>query len=216
MGYIVIPMGNHDNARINVKRTPKELEMIYAFGLTMPGIPFIFYGNEIGMKQLYNLPFVEGAYQPRAGNRTPMQWAPGKNLGFSIAAPEMLYQSVDPSPDAPNIATEETDPNSLLNKTRKLIALKKTEPALSNCAEFVPVYAKENAYPFIYARAEEQEVILVILNPADRLEKAEFKLNIKSKGMKLLAGDKLKFDNIGQIYSVEVPAISYAIYKLKN
>jgi len=216
MGYIVIPMGNHDNARINVKRTPKELEMIYAFGLTMPGIPFIFYGNEIGMKQLYNLPFVEGAYQPRAGNRTPMQWAPGKNLGFSMAAPEKLYQSVDASPDAPNVAAEETDSNSLLNNTRKLIALKKEEPALSNCAEFVPVYAKENGYPFIYARAAGEDVILVILNPADRLEKAEFKLNIKSKGMKLLAGDKLKFNNKGQIYSVEVPAISYAIYKLKK
>ena len=198
-----------------MKRTPKELEMIYAFGFTMPGIPFIFYGNEIGMKQLYNLPFVEGAYQPRAGNRTPMQWTSGKNLGFSTAAPEKLYQSVDPSLDAPNVASEEIDPNSLLNKTKKLIALKKTEPALSNCAEFIPVYAKENAYPFIYARAAGQEVILVVLNPADRLEKAEFKLNIKSKGMKLLAGDKLNINNKGNSYSVEVPAISYAIYKLK-
>ncbi len=215
MGYICIPLGNHDNARINIKRTPKELEMIYAFGFTMPGIPFIYYGNEIGMKQLYNLPYVEGAYKPRAGDRTPMQWTSGQNLGFSTAPAEMLYQSVDPSADAPNVATEENDPNSLLNKTRKLIALKKSEPALSGYAEFVPVYAKENGYPFIYARAAGDDVVLVILNPADKLEKADFKLNIKSKGIKLLAGDKLNFKTKGNSYSVEVPAISYAIYKLK-
>jgi glycosidase len=214
-GYISIPLGNHDNARINVKRTDKELEMIYAFGMTMPGLPFSFYGNEIGMRQLYGLPYVEGAYKPRAGNRTPMQWAPGKNLGFSTAAPEKLYLPVDKAPDAPTVKAQEKDPNSLLNKFRQLVKLRKSEPALLAQAEFVPVYAKKNTYPFIYARANEKEVILCIFNPANRVEKADFKLNIQAKKYKLLAGDKLKITNKKGEYRVEVPAISYAIYKLK-
>ncbi len=215
MGYIVIPFGNHDNARINVRRTRKELEMIYAFGITMPGIPFIYYGNEIGMRQLYGLPYVEGAYKPRAGNRTPMQWTPGKNLGFSTAEPEDLYLPVDDAPDAPNVADQENDPNSLLNIVRKLIALKKSEPALAGYAEFVPVYAKENTYPLVYVRSNGDNTILCIFNPANRTEKADFTLNIKSKKLRLLAGDTLKFSNKEYHYTLEVPPVSYAIYKFE-
>jgi len=214
-GYITLPMGNHDNARINVKRTNKELEMIYAFGLTMPGVPFVYYGNEIGMRQLYGLPNVEGAYPPRSGDRTPMQWTPGKNLGFSTGDPANLYQAVDAAPDAPTVADQEKDPNSLLNKFRILTDLKGKEAALQAYAEFVPVYAKENTYPFIYARANGNEVILCIYNPANRAEKAEFKLNVKAKGFTLLTGDKLPITTKDGNYTVEVPAVSYALYKLK-
>ena len=214
-GYIVIPLGNHDNARINVKRTPKELEMIYAFAMTMPGIPFIYYGNEIGMKQLYGLPHVEGAYKPRAGNRTPMQWTPGKNLGFSSGNPEDLYLPVDSDKDAPNVETQQNDPSSLLNKTRKLIELRHNEKALWGYSEFIPVYAKENTYPFVYARAADDEVILCIYNPANRTEKASFSLSKKAKKLELLAGDKIDIKVKGNEYSIEVPPISYAVYKLK-
>ncbi|MBN1181319.1 MAG: alpha-amylase [Bacteroidales bacterium] len=213
-GYIVIPLGNHDNARINIKRTPKELEMIYAFALTMPGIPFIYYGNEIGMKQLYGLPYVEGAYKPRAGNRTPMQWSTGKNLGFSTGDPANLYLPVDSDPDAPNVATQENDPNSLLNKTRKLIALRHSEKALWGYSGFIPIYAKENIYPFIYARAADKEVIIAIFNPADRIEKAEFTLNLSAKKAELLMGDKIPVKIKGNKYNIEAQPVSYAIYKL--
>lgn len=214
-GYINIPLGNHDNARINVKRSDKELEMIYAFGLTMPGIPFVYYGNEIGMKQQYGNPNVEGAYPPRSGDRTPMQWAPGKNLGFSTGNPEDLYLPVDPDADAPTVAAQENDPNSLLNKFRKLVDLKGTEAALTAYAEFVPVYAGQNTYPFIYTRASGNEVILCLYNPADRMESASFKLNLKAKGFKLLIGDKLDIQAKNGEYSVDMPPVSYALYKMK-
>jgi len=214
MGYITIPLGNHDNARINVKRTNKELEMIYAFGLTMPGVPFIFYGNEIGMRQLYNMPNVEGAYPPRSGNRTPMQWAPGKNLGFSTGDSTKLYLPIDSASDAPTVAAQEKNPKSLLNNFRKLTYLKGKEAALAAYAEFVPVYAKENSYPFIYARANGEEIILCIFNPAERKEKAEFKLNIRAKKIKLLAGDHLSIISKGNKYTVETPPVSYAVYKI--
>jgi maltose alpha-D-glucosyltransferase/alpha-amylase len=168
------------------------------------------------MKQLYNLPFVEGAYQPRAGDRTPMQWTTGKNLGFSTGDPNNLYLPVDPNADAPNVATQESNPNSLLNKTRQLIALRHNEKALWGYSEFVPVYAKENTYPFVYARAADDEVILAIFNPANRTEKASFKLTTTSKKTQLLMGDKIPLKIKGNEYSIEVPPISYAIYKLKK
>lgn len=214
-GYINIPLGNHDNARINVKRSNKELEMIYAFGLSMPGLPFVFYGNEIGMRQLYGNPNVEGAYPPRSGDRTPMQWAPGKNLGFSSGKAEDLYLPVDATADAPTVTAQENNPNSLLNKFRKLVELKGTEPALEAYAEFVPVYAGENTYPFIYARANGKEVILCLYNPANRVEKAVFQLNLKAKGFQLLMGDELDIKTKDGNYTVNMPAISYALYKIK-
>jgi maltose alpha-D-glucosyltransferase/alpha-amylase len=214
MGYITIPLGNHDNARINVNRTDKELEMIYAFGLTMPGVPFIFYGNEIGMRQLYNMPNVEGAYPPRSGNRTPMQWAPGKNLGFSTGDSNLLYLPVDSSATAPTVAAMEKNPRSLLNQCRRLITLKRTEPALKAYSEFIPVYYGENTYPFVYTRANGNEIILCVFNPAAREEKASFKLNFKAKKIKLLAGDHLGISSKGFNYNVVTPPVSYAIYKV--
>ena len=213
-GYISIPMGNHDNARINVQRTNKELEMIYAFGLTIPGVPFVFYGNEIGMKQLYNMPNVEGAYPPRSGDRTPMQWAPGKNLGFSTADSNLLYLPVDTSANAPTVAAQEKNTKSLLNNFRKLTMIRHREAALAAYAEFVPIYAKESTYPFIYARANGEEIILCVFNPADRKEKAEFKMNIRARKIKLLAGDHLSIVSKGNKYTVETTPMSYAVYKI--
>jgi maltose alpha-D-glucosyltransferase/alpha-amylase len=213
-GYIVLPLGNHDNARMNVNRTPDELELIMVFGITMPGVPFIYYGNEIGMRQLYDMPQIEGAYKPRAGARTPMQWTSGKNCGFSSADFSQLYLPVDTSSDAPNVETEQNDPTSLLSRVKKLIQLKHSEPALASYAEFVPLYAKENTYPFVYARANGNDVLLVIINPSEKTATAEFQLNVPHKKFQLLAGTKMKKDKKNMTVRVDAPGISYAIYKM--
>jgi glycosidase len=213
-GYINLPLGNHDLSRLNIGRTTEDLEIIYAFSLTMPGIPFIFQGNEIGMRQLDNQPFVEGAYKPRAGGRSPMQWTAGPNLGFSDAAPEKLYLPLDPASDAPSVAAQEKSPDSLLNRVRRLIQLRKNEKALTAYAEFVPVYAKPDTYPFVYARASGSDAVLVVLNPADRATEARFTLEPMAKGHKLLSGRAMKMTTDGGKYVVEVPGRSYAIYKL--
>ncbi len=215
MGYISLPLGNHDNARLGNRRSDDDLEIIYAFGLTMPGVPFIYYGNEIGMRQMpESWPQVEGAYRPRNGARTPMQWAREMNLGFSTARADELYLPVDPADDAPNVQAQEKDPNSLLNRTRKLIRLRHAEPALAAYAEFVPLYAKKNTYPFIFARAKGKDVVLVILNPAGKDYDAVFDLNLSYSKMNLLAGKEMKLTRSEKRVSVIVPAQSYAIYKL--
>ena len=213
-GYICLPLGNHDIARLNANRTTDDLEMIMAFGLTMPGVPFIYYGNEIGMRQLQDLPQIEGAYKPRAGARTPMQWTGGQNLGFSTAEPSQLYLPVDSAPDAPNVAAEERDPASLLNRVRRLIALKHTEPALAAYAEFIPLYAKENTYPFVYARASGGNKLLIVINPAARPSVAQFPLAVTDSDWQLLAGTAVRFTRQESELRLEVPAQSYAIYRL--
>jgi maltose alpha-D-glucosyltransferase/alpha-amylase len=214
-GYIVLPLGNHDNARMNVNRTPDELELIMVFGITMPGVPFIYYGNEIGMRQLSDMPQIEGAYKPRAGARTPMQWTSGTNRGFSSADFSKLYLPVDTSIDAPNVETEQKDQASLLNRVKKLIQLKHTEPALAAYAEFTPLYAKENTYPFIYTRTNGNDVLLVIINPAEKAATAEFQTSVPYNMFQLLAGQKMVIRKKGTTVSLDAPGISYAVYKLK-
>jgi len=215
-GYICLPLGNHDLARINNRRTTDELEMITAFGMTMPGVPFLYYGNEIGMRQLEGLPQIEGCYKPRSGARTPMQWTPGRNLGFSTADPAKLYLPVDSTSDAPNVAAQEKDPNSLLNRVRRLIRLKHAERALAAYADFVPLYAREDAYPFVYARTGGGQVLLVCFNPADREAAARFECPFQAREWKFVAGRKLMLKQEGTETSIEMPAVSYGIYEAEK
>ena len=152
-GYISLPIGNHDLIRINNNgRDQRDLDIIQVFNFTMPNIPFIYYGDEIGMRQLSGFPAKEGAYLQRAGARTPLQWSRGINDGFSKASPDKLYFPVDTTDNAPNVDDQQDNPLSLLNFTRKLAVLHKEQPALTNYAWFVPVYVRKDAYPFIFER----------------------------------------------------------------
>jgi maltose alpha-D-glucosyltransferase/alpha-amylase len=170
-GYISIPTGNHDTPRPRWGREERDVRTIFAMLLTMPGIPFIYYGDEIGMKYLPEVPNIEGgtlgAVQ-RCGSRTPMQWSRGKNAGFSAAPTDRLYLPIDPSELRPDVATEEKDPSSMLNFTREMLKLRREHPALGNAADFQPIYAEKCKYPFIYLRVAGTERIIVAINPADR------------------------------------------------
>jgi maltose alpha-D-glucosyltransferase/alpha-amylase len=143
-----------------------------------------------------------------------MQWTKGKNLGFSTASPEKLYLPIDPTDDAPTVEANEKDSGSLLNRTRRLIQLKHTEPALAAYAEFIPLYAKKNAYPFIFARAKDKDAVIVILNPSGKESSAEFSLNIPFSKLILIAGKEIKVTKDNTKISVIVPKQTYAIYKL--
>ncbi|MBV8141274.1 MAG: glycosylase [Verrucomicrobia bacterium] len=170
-GYISLPTANHDIPRPTCDRGEQEVRTIFAMLLTMPGVPFIYYGDEIGMEYVYPSPDKEGGTigtLQRCGSRTPMQWSKERNAGFSTAPAEKLYLPIDPSPSRPDVATEEKDPASMLNFTRALLKLRRDHPALANTADFQPVYAETNRYPFVYLRTCATEQILVSVNPADR------------------------------------------------
>ena len=92
---------NHDTLRTAQRLTERERKLAYATLLMLPGAPFIYYGDELGMRYR-PLPSKEGGYT-RTGSRTPMQWDDGANLGFSQAAAEALYLPVDPAEDAPTV-----------------------------------------------------------------------------------------------------------------
>ena len=94
-GLICIPSGNHDMDRLARLLHGDELKIAFAFLLSMPGAPFIYYGDEIGMRYVEGLDSVEGGYG-RTGFTFSMQWDQGVNAGFSTAPKEKLYISQDP------------------------------------------------------------------------------------------------------------------------
>ena len=159
IGYISMLTCNHDTIRPRYNLEPDELKLLYAFLFTMPGVPFLYYGDEIGMRY-QELPTKEGGYY-RTGSRTPMQWDEGKNLGFSEGCPDSLYLPVDPAQDAPTVADQEKDPDSLLNTVRALLSLRHAQEDLQADAPFAPVCTQKDA-PFVYKRGD----LLLAVNPS--------------------------------------------------
>jgi maltose alpha-D-glucosyltransferase/alpha-amylase len=159
--------GNHDTSRPAPFLNDTERRLAFTFLFTMPGAPFLYYGDEIGMRYRW-LPTKEGGYQ-RTGSRTPMQWNNEKNLGFSTADADKLYLPVDPAEDAPTVAHQETDPNSMLNHMRKVINLRHEHESLQSYSPFHVYFHKEGCRMFAYKRGN----YLLAVNPGLQTETLE-------------------------------------------
>ena len=168
-GYVCMPSGNHDFNRLCTegRTTPDELKVAMTFFLTMPGVPFIYYGDEIGLKQNPAAPPTEGS-GGRAGCRIPMLWNSEPNAGFSTAPIEKIYIPQDPDPDRMTVEKAEADPNSLLHYVRALIRLRGQVKALGADASWRLVSSLDQPYPMVYERQLGDERCLVVINPTGK------------------------------------------------
>jgi maltose alpha-D-glucosyltransferase/alpha-amylase len=136
-----------------------RIEVMNALLFSMPGTPVIYYGDEIGMGDNVYL-------GDRNGVRTPMQWSPDRNAGFSASNPQKLYLPVNIDPachyEAVNVESQEDNPNSLLNWTKRLIALRKQFKAFGRgTLEFL---TPSNQRVLAYLRRYQDEIVLVVAN----------------------------------------------------
>ena len=166
-GLICIPSGNHDMDRLARTIHGVHQKIAFAFLLSMPGAPFIYYGDEIGMRYVEGVTSVEGGYN-RTGSRSPMQWDDTLNAGFSSAPASALYVPMDPDPNRPNVKEQMADPDSLWHEIQRLIAVRMAHPALQSKGEIQFIQAKKNTYPLAYLRIADGETILVVLNPSEQ------------------------------------------------
>lgn len=207
-GLICIPSGNHDMDRLARTIKGDNLKIAFAFLLSMPGAPFIYYGDEIGMRYVEGLTSVEGGYG-RTGSRSPMQWDSTTNAGFSSAPKEALYIRQDESADRSTADAEMADENSLWHEINRLIEIRQSHKALLSKGEIEFVYAEKNEYPLAYVRSSGDEKILVIINPADR--EVSFESN-PSLGESIYSfGGKASAEN----GIITVPAKSAGFYTVK-
>lgn len=160
-GYISFITCNHDTPRCTRTLSVQELKLAYSFIFTMPGVPFLYYGDEIGMRYL-NLPSKEGGYG-RTGTRTPMQWDNSNtSYGFSDGDPSDLYLPVDSAEDAPTVESAEKDSGSLIHTVRKIIKLRHEYEDLQADVPFTPLVAQIGTdAPFVYSRGK----LVIAVNP---------------------------------------------------
>lgn len=215
-GLICIPSGNHDMPqRLGEGRDAADLACAWVFLLTMPGVPFIYYGDEIGMRTVHGLASKEGGFK-RTGARTPMQWDNAQpNAGFSTAATDALYLPIDPSSDRPTVAGQVDDPGSKLNQVRALIGLRRAHPALAAGADFRPLYAEAGKLPFVYERraADGGERIVVAINPSA----ADVAADVPGEGgqvLETLFGPEAALNAAAEGWSVRLPPVSAGIYRV--
>jgi len=169
---VVLASADHDFSRLaSGGRTDEQLGAAFTFLLTWGTVPSIYYGDEIGMRYVPDLPDHEGSIchpgYNRAGCRTPMQWDESKpNAGFSDAVPAALYLPLDAAPDRPTVAAQKDVPDSTLNLVRRLIALRRSTPAFRPDS---PIEVLTRDYPFTYLRGGTH---LVVVNPRRTLASA--------------------------------------------
>ena len=198
-GLICIPSGNHDMDRISYTIKGDKLKIAFAFLLSMPGAPFIYYGDEIGMRKIEGIVSVEGGYG-RTGSRSPMQWDDTVNAGFSSAPSSELYIKQDDRADRPTAMSQMNDSNSLRSEIKRLIEIRQAHQALQSRGEIEFIFAKKNMYPLVYTRTCNTEKILVIINPSN--EETVFQSDILPKEKVYSFGGEIMADG----ENISVPA----------
>ncbi len=160
-------LGNHDRPRIASRLGPQHARIAAMLLLTLRGTPTIYYGDEIGMTQVaispqqVRDPFekrVPGFGVGRDGCRTPMQWTPGTNAGFSQTQP-WLPLADDFRHE--NVENQRGDAASMFNLYRRLIALRRSRKPLAQ-GSYQPIVASGDLLLFV--RREGNERLLVALN----------------------------------------------------
>jgi alpha-amylase len=144
-------LGNHDQPRVRTQLggNPAKARVAAVLLLTMPGMPFVYYGEEIGMT---------GA-KPDERLRTPMQWTAGHADGFSTGTP---WQRLADDSATVTVAAQDGDPRSLLTLYRRLIHLRQHHSALS-LGRIVPLTASADAVA-AYLRIDGDHVALILAN----------------------------------------------------
>ncbi|MCL4220767.1 MAG: DUF3459 domain-containing protein [Phycisphaerales bacterium] len=145
-------IGNHDMDRVmsRLGGSREKAACAATIQLTAPGVPFIYYGEEIGMVGV----------KPDPDLRTPMQWTgDAERAGFTTGSP---WSEVHPSVNQVNVDRQRKQPGSLLSLYRRLIRLRQTRPAL-HAGDFTLLDAGDDRV-LAFVRSHEDDRLLVVVN----------------------------------------------------
>jgi maltose alpha-D-glucosyltransferase / alpha-amylase len=155
-----------------LERDRRRNELMNSLLLSMPGTPVIYYGDEIGMGDNIHL-------GDRDGVRTPMQWSPDRNGGFSRADPAALVLPMIMDPlygyGAVNVEAQGRDPHSLLNWMRRMLAVRSRHPAFGR-GKLTLLYPK-NRKVLAYLRQYQDDTLLCVANVAHSPQAVELELS---------------------------------------
>jgi len=194
-GWPTYVLGNHDNPRPATRYCHTEndecLKLAAVMLLTLRGTPYIYYGDEIGMRDI-QLPRSQiqdpvgkkywPFYKGRDACRSPMQWTELRNSGFSEGKP---WLPVHPNYQNRNVQSQLSDPDSLINLYKKLLQLRRQHPVLVNGNFSFITNLPNNVLG--YQRIDQGETALIFLNFSNHAAQGHISFLSKSKWIVLLS-----------------------------
>jgi len=180
--YMYRMYANDPRARLNLgirrrlaplmENDPDRIKLMNSLLLSLPGSPIIYYGDEIGMGDNIFL-------GDRNGVRTPMQWSPDRNAGFSRADPQRLFLPPVMDPiygfEAVNVEAQLREPSSLLNWMRRLLSVRKSVKAFGR-GQLV-FLRPGNRKILAFLREYGDEIVLCVVNLARTAQPVELDLS---------------------------------------
>jgi maltose alpha-D-glucosyltransferase/alpha-amylase len=190
----------------------RKIELMNSLLMSMPGTPVLYYGDEIGMGDNIYL-------GDRDGVRTPMQWSPDRNAGFSRANPQALYLPPVMDPvygfDAVNVEAQSRSASSLLQWMRRLITVRRQHKAFGRgTLDFV---YPGNRKILAYTRTFEDETIFCVVNLSRNAQPVELQLQAFKGRIPVELLGRTTFPPIGDLpYLLTVPAYGFYWFVLAD
>jgi maltose alpha-D-glucosyltransferase / alpha-amylase len=211
-----------DRARLNLgirrrlaplmDNDPDRIKLMNSLLLSMPGSPIIYYGDEIGMGDNFYL-------GDRNGVRTPMQWSPDRNAGFSRADPQRLYLPPIMDPvygyQAVNVEAQTRDRSSLLNWMKRMLQVRKSSKAFGRgTLRFI---RPGNRKVLAYLREYAGDTILCVSNLARSAQPVELDLSAHKGSVPVELLGSTTFPPIGELpYLLTLPGYGFYWFALRR
>ncbi|HTB03946.1 MAG TPA: maltose alpha-D-glucosyltransferase [Bradyrhizobium sp.] len=220
--YLWSTYANDPRARINVgirrRLAPlmdndrRKIELMNSLLLSFPGTPIIYYGDEIGMGDNIYL-------GDRNGVRTPMQWTPDRNGGFSRSDPARLYAPTIMDPvygyEAVNVEAQSRSLSSLLSATKRLISVRKSTLAFGRGT--MTFIRPANRSVLAYVRQYGDEVILCVANLSRSAQATELDLSPWKERIPLEMLGRTRFPAIGELpYMITLAPYGFYWFQLRE
>jgi maltose alpha-D-glucosyltransferase/alpha-amylase len=187
-----------------------RIKLMNSLLLSMPGSPILYYGDEIGMGDNFFL-------GDRNGVRTPMQWSPDRNAGFSRADPQRLYLPPIMDPiygyESVNVEAQSREPWSLLNWTKRLLAMRKASQAFGRGR--LSFLRPGNRKVLAYLRELNDEAMLCVANLSRSAQPVELDLSRFRGRVPVEMMGRTAFPPIGELpYLLTLPAHGFYWFRL--
>ncbi|HET7488006.1 MAG TPA: maltose alpha-D-glucosyltransferase [Acidimicrobiales bacterium] len=185
-------------------------ELLHAMLFSMPGSPILYYGDEVGMGDNIYL-------GDRDGVRTPMQWTPDRNAGFSKADFAQLYLPPLMDPvygfQAVNVEAQQRNPSSQLHWTRRMLQVRRQHPVFgTGNFEVIPT---ENPSVLAYLRCHDDDLVLCVNNLSRFAQPAELPLQRFAGKTPLELMGRVPFPKVGELpYFVTLNPYSFYWFQL--
>ncbi|HKF97246.1 MAG TPA: maltose alpha-D-glucosyltransferase, partial [Steroidobacteraceae bacterium] len=191
---------------------PERIKLMNSLLLSMPGAPIIYYGDEIGMGDNVFL-------GDRNGLRTPMQWSPDRNAGFSRADPQQLYLPPIMDPiygyEAVNVEAQSRDRSSLLNWMKRMLQVRRSTQAFGRgTLRFI---RPGNRRVLVYLREYGADIILCVANLARSAQPVELDLADHKGAVPIELLGRSAFPPIGELpYLLTLPGYAFYWFRLSR